>query len=156
MSNTIAPASRGLGVIKCLLSIPTAIKPSCCALETPRRSSGWYAQGSHSSIRKTHKSAVMRELAVPEETRKHRQRVIGKGLIDERLLPLKRLYGTAGGEVVRAVKKRCDNLGKQFRNSGKPARRFAIAVVFGLPEHKLPAIRCVADIQPIDTFFKKR
>jgi len=56
-----------------------------------------YVQGSYSSIRKTHKSAVMREFAVPEESRQHRQRVIGEGLIDERLLPLKRLYGTAGG-----------------------------------------------------------
>ena len=65
----------------------------------------------------------MRELAVPEETRKHRQRVIGEGLIDERLLPLKRLYGTAGGEIIGTVKKRCDNLGKQFRNGGKPAGR---------------------------------
>ena len=32
----------------------------------------------------------MRELAVLEETCKHRQRVIGQGLIDERLLQLKR------------------------------------------------------------------
>jgi hypothetical protein len=122
--------------------------PSCCSLETPTRSSGWYGQGSHSSIRKTHKSAVMRELAVPEETRKHRQRVIGQGLIDERLLPLKRLYGTAGGEIIGAVKKRCDNLGKQFRNCGKPARRFAIAVVFGESAPKYAAIPCVANIQP--------
>ena len=97
----------------------------------------------------------MRDLAVPEESRQHRESLICERLIDERLLPLKRLNGTARWKVIRIVKKRRDNLGKQFRNSGKPARRFAIAVVFGLPEHKLPAIRCVADIQPIDAFFKK-
>jgi hypothetical protein len=81
--------------------------------------------------------------------------VVGEGLIDERLLPLKRLYGTAGGEVIRAVKKRCDNLGKQFRNSGKPARRFAIAIIFRLSEYKLPAIRGIAEVQPIDALFEE-
>jgi hypothetical protein len=30
-------------------------------------------QGSHSSIRKTHKSTVMREFAVPEESGQHRE-----------------------------------------------------------------------------------
>lgn len=87
---------------------------------------------------------MMREFAVPEESRQHSQRVIGEGLIDERFLPLKRLYGTAGGKVICAVKKWRDNLGKQFRNGGKPARCLAIAVVFGLSEHKLPAIRGIA------------
>jgi hypothetical protein len=86
----------------------------------------------------------MRELTVPEESGKHRESLIRERLIDERLLPLKRLYGTAGGKVIGAVKKRCDNLGKQFRNGGKPARCLAIAVVFGLSEHKLPAIRGIA------------
>jgi hypothetical protein len=40
---------------------------------------------------------MMRDFAVPEESRQHRQRLIGEGLIDERFLPLKRLYGTASG-----------------------------------------------------------
>jgi hypothetical protein len=55
---------------------------------------------------------MMREFAIPKEPRKHRQRVIGEGLIDERFLPFKRLYGTAGGEIICAVKKWRDNLGK--------------------------------------------
>ena len=98
---------------------------------------------------------MMREVAIPKETRKHRQRVISDGLIDERFLPLKRLYGTAGGKVICAVKKWCDNLGKQFRNGGKPARRFAIAVVFRLSEHKLPTVRGIAEVQPIDALFEE-
>jgi len=63
----------------------------------------------------------MRDFAMSKETRKHRESLIRERLIDERLLPLKRLYGTAGGQVICAVKKWCDNLGKQFRNGGKPA-----------------------------------
>jgi hypothetical protein len=39
----------------------------------------------------------MRDLAVPEESGQHRESLICERLIDERLLPLKRLYGTAGG-----------------------------------------------------------
>jgi hypothetical protein len=64
---------------------------------------------------------MIREFAMPKESRQHCQSVICKRLIEERFLPLKRLYGTAGGKVICAVKKWCDNLGKQFRNGGKPA-----------------------------------
>src|SRR6185312_3278917 len=98
---------------------------------------------------------MMRDLAVPKETRKHRQSLICEGLIDERFLPLKGLYGTAGRKVICAVKKWCDNLGIQFRNGGKPARRFAIAVILRLSEHKLSAIRGVAEVQPVDALFKE-
>jgi hypothetical protein len=83
--------------------------------------SGWYGQGSHSSIRKTHKSAVTRDLAVPKESRQHRESLICERLIDERLLPLKRFNGTARWKVVRIIEKRRDDLGEQFRSRGKPA-----------------------------------
>jgi hypothetical protein len=55
---------------------------------------GWYGQGSHSSIRKTHKSAVMHDLSVPKESRQHRQRVIGEGLIDE-IMPARATHSVA-------------------------------------------------------------
>ena len=99
---------------------------------------------------------MMPDFPMPKETRKHRQSLICERLIDERLLPLKRLYGTAGGKVICAVKKWRNNLGKQFRNGGKPARRFAIAIIFRLSEYKLPAIRGVAKVQPIDALFEER
>jgi hypothetical protein len=51
---------------------------------------------------------MMRDFAMPKETRKHRESLIRERLIDERLLPLKRLYGTAGRKVICAVKKWCD------------------------------------------------
>jgi len=98
----------------------------------------------------------MRDLAVPKESRQHRESLICERLIDERLLPLKRFNGTARWKVVCIVEKRRDDLREQFRNGGKPARRFEVAAVFGLPEHKLPTLRGVAEIQPIDTFLKKR
>lgn len=98
---------------------------------------------------------MMRQFAIPKETRKHRQRVIGDGLIDERFLPLKGLNGTARWKVVRIVEKRRDDLREQFRNGGKPATRLAIAIVFGLPEHKLPAIRGIAQVQPIDALVEE-
>ena len=98
----------------------------------------------------------MRELAVPEESRQHGESLICERLIDERLLPLKRFNGTARWKVVRVVEKRSDNLREQFRNGGKPARRFAIAVVFRLSEYKLPAIRGIAEVQPIDALFEER
>src|SRR4051812_39955681 len=68
--------------------------PSCSALETPTRLRGSYGQRSHSSIRKTHKSAVIGDLTVPEKSRQHRESLICERLIDERLLPLKRFNGT--------------------------------------------------------------
>jgi len=98
----------------------------------------------------------MREFAVPEKSGQHRESLICERLIDERLLPLKGLNGTARRKVVRIVEKRRDDLWEQFRNGGKPARRFAIAVILRLSEHKLPAIRGIAEVQPIDTLFEER
>ena len=72
------------------------------------------------------------------------------------LLPLKRFNGTTRWKVVRIVEKRRDDLREQFRNGGKPARRFAIAVILRLSEHKLPAIRGIAEVQPIDALFEER
>jgi len=87
----------------------------------------------------------MRDLAVPEESSQHREGLIREGLIDEWLLPLKRFNGTARWKVVRIVEKRRDDLREQFGNGGKPARSFAIAVILRLSEHKLPAIRGIAE-----------
>jgi len=67
---------------------------------------------------------MMREFAIPNETRKHRQRVIGEGLIDERFLPLKRFNRTARWKVVRIVEKRRDDLREQFRNGGEACQAF--------------------------------
>jgi hypothetical protein len=77
------------------MSIPPAIKPIMLHALDSEEIERLVRSGEPFSIRKTHKSAVMRELAVPEESRQHRQRVIGEGLIDKRLLPLKRFNGTA-------------------------------------------------------------
>jgi hypothetical protein len=52
----------------------------------------------------------MRDFAVPEESRQHREGLICERLIDERLLPLKRFNGTARWKVVRIVEKRRDDL----------------------------------------------
>jgi hypothetical protein len=82
--------------------------------------------------------------------------MISKSLSEKWLLTLKGLYGTAGGKVICAVKKRCDNLGKQFSNCGKLAACLAIAIVFWLSKYKLPAIRGIAQVQPIDAFLEKR
>jgi hypothetical protein len=98
----------------------------------------------------------MRDLTVSEESCQHREGLICERLIDERLLPLKRFNGTARWKVVRVVENRCDNLREQFRNGGKPARRFAIAVILRLSEHKLPAVRGIAEVQPIDALFEER
>jgi len=46
--------------------------------------------------------------------------------------------------------------GNNSATVGKPARRFAIAVILRLPEHKLPAIRGIAEVQPIDALFEER
>ncbi len=110
-----------LGVIKCLTNILAARKPIHAAGLRLRKSSGWHGQGSHSSIRKTHKSTVMRELAVTKESSQHRESLKCERLIDERILPLKGLNGTARWTVVRVVEKRRDDLREQFCNRGKPA-----------------------------------
>jgi len=52
----------------------------------------------------------MREFAVPEESGQHGESLICERLIDERLLPLKGLNGTARRKVVRIVEKRRDDL----------------------------------------------
>jgi hypothetical protein len=57
-------------------------------------------------------SAVITDFTVSEETRQHRQGMIRKRLIDERLLPLQCLHSATGRQIVRIVQKRRDDLGK--------------------------------------------
>ena len=97
----------------------------------------------------------MRDLAVPKESRQHRESLICERLIDERLLPLKRFNGTARRKLVRIVEKRRDDLREQFSNGRKPAGCLAIAIIFRLSEYKLPAIRGIAEVQPIDALFEE-
>ena len=60
----------------------------------------------------------MHDLAVPKESRQHRESLICERLIDERLLPFKRFNGTAHWKVVRIVEKRRDDLGEQSATVG--------------------------------------
>jgi len=97
--SSIAQGQLGdLGVIKRLMNIlPSRGAHHAARLRLRGDRAVSMVRGAILPFARLHKSAVMREFAVPEESRQHRQRVIGEGLIDERLLPLKRLYGTAGG-----------------------------------------------------------
>jgi hypothetical protein len=107
------------------------------------------------AVHQVDEPAVERDFAMPEKAGQHCQGMIRKRLIDEGLLPFQCLDSATGRQIVRIIQMRSDDLGKQFSNGWKSAARFSIAVVFRLPEHKLSTIGGVAEIQPVNTFFKE-
>jgi hypothetical protein len=57
---------------------------------------------------------MMREFAIPKEARKHCESLICEGLIDERLLPLKRFGRATGGQLVFLVQLRINDFRVEF------------------------------------------
>ena len=64
------------------------------------------------------------------------------------MLPLQRLGGAATGLLI-VIKCRIDDLGEEFRNCPEPLRFMFIGPVERLPEHELPRVGVVANIEPV-------
>src|SRR5580692_6882866 len=64
------------------------------------------------------------------------------------MLPLQRLGGAATGLLI-VIECRINDLGKEFRNTPKPLRFMFIGPVERLPEHELPRVGVVANIEPV-------
>lgn len=112
--------------------------------------SGWIdRKARHSPCNQTQKSTVVREPAVPKQSGQHRQGLVGKRLVYERLLSLKRLDRATRGQTVACVQFRIDDLRKQVSHSRQSGPLAFGVLVLRFPEDKLAAVRVVADVQPI-------
>src|SRR5580765_4306076 len=99
---------------------------------------------------------MITNLFVPEKPCQHGQGMICERLVDEWLLPFKRLDRATGREIVILVELWFDDLRKQFRHCWQPARSPAVPTVFRLAQNKLAAISHIPDIQPVGRLLEER
>jgi len=117
-------------------------------LPDPPPEVGIHRKRSHLAGYGVKESAMMDEPAVPEESRQHGQSARRERLIDEGLLPFERLdRGTTGQQI---FARRCiSNLRIELADRSQPFGFSAVSAVERLAQHKLPARRIVAEIEPI-------
>src|SRR5215469_2866734 len=77
--------------------------------------------------------------------------MIGQRRVDERFLPVEGFRRTAAGEPV-SVKVSLDDLREKFGNRAQAEPVAPISPIQRFSEHKLPAVRVVAQIQPVIYF----
>ena len=92
----------------------------------------------------------MGESAVAKESRQHSECACRQHLVDEWLLPFKRLRRTATGQWVLACF-RIHDLWIEFRNCSEPDRAAMVCGVQRLAEHILPAACVVTEVEPVDS-----
>ena len=91
----------------------------------------------------------MGQRAVAKEPRQHSECACRQHLIDEWLLPFKRLCRAATRQRVLA-RLRIRNLRIELRNGSQPDRAAVVCGVQRLAEHILTAARVVAEVEPVD------
>src|ERR1019366_8820288 len=94
--------------------------------------------------RQVEKRSVVVDRAVPEEPAQQRQRLGGKRLVHERLLPGERIQGTAAW-ITGLLLGEVDHFFVQLGNRAQALRRGFVAGVQRLAQDELPGVGIVAD-----------
>jgi hypothetical protein len=91
---------------------------------------------------------MMRNPSITNELRQHREGTRGQGLVDERLLSRKGLYGRAAGQLISAGI--CvDDFGVEFGNRAKSSRLAAVLSIQWLTQNILSACGVIANVKPV-------
>src|SRR6516225_1692672 len=95
-----------------------------------------------------HKSAVVRDGAIPEQPSKQSERVLRQKLVDKQLLPFQSLRCTATGVAV-VIQLSINNGRVQLGDAAQTGPTTPVNLIQWLTEDELAAVRVVAEIEPI-------
>src|SRR5581483_1843490 len=102
----------------------------------------------HAILAHVQESAVVLDSTIPKEPRQQRKRVLRQPLVDEWPLFLERVNRTATRLTV-VIQRRFYDLREELGSRAKALGRTSISAIQGLPEHELPAIGRVPQVEQV-------
>jgi hypothetical protein len=94
---------------------------------------------------------MVRESAVPKQSRQHRQSLIGQCLIDEGLLPFEGFCCAAAWQTI-SVQFALYDFGEKLCDGSQPEPVSPVPSIQGFTQNELPSVGIVAQVQPIIDF----